>query len=414
MAHLQTGSAVGDYKLTALVGTGGMAEVYRATDTRSGQDVAVKVFGPSTIEANDLARFYQEVRVQRELSHPNIVAYRDLVTVSGRPCMVMEFVDGETLAQRITRLGRLPAVESLQYLRDLAAAVAYAHEHGVVHRDIKPSNIRVTPAGVVKLLDFGIAKPRHAQALTKAGHVIGTPRYLSPEQLLGEQATDASDVWALGVVVYEMVTGRAPFDGVTPAELWKAIEGGWPLSPSKVVNDESDAMRTVEAIVRRCLVREPKRRRSARQISEKAARGPVCTGAMAFVKPGLSLVGLRGRVVLDAVGRSWKGLALASATLLLLALIWATTPADGGGKTGVRAEHRIDVSLGSATVYVNGRELGHTPVTYVGTAGEVIDIEVRLDGYETRRERIEVRPNGTTTLTLDAQRRTSASQGKLP
>src|SRR6476660_2798798 len=144
---------VGDYRLTDSLGAGGMGEVYRGLHLRTGQPVAVKILSAKGIEARDLARFYHEARVQSALAHPNIVRLHELVTVEGRPCLVMEYVDGDSLANLILRSGRLLPEQALRFLRDIAGAIAHVHAQGVIHRDIKPSNIRVTSQGAVKLLD---------------------------------------------------------------------------------------------------------------------------------------------------------------------------------------------------------------------------------------------------------------------
>jgi Tol biopolymer transport system component len=224
---VRVGQRLGVYQLQALIGRGGMGEVYRARDTRLGRDVALKILPRLFISDPDrLARFEREARVLASLNHPHIGAIYGLEDADGVRALVLELVNGETLADRIAR-GPIPLNETLTIARQVVDALDAAHEKSIIHRDLKPANIKVTPDGVVKVLDFGLAKapsgdaapadhtPSPAVALsgTREGVILGTPAYMSPEQAMGRPADKRSDIWAFGCVLYEMLTGTRAFQG---------------------------------------------------------------------------------------------------------------------------------------------------------------------------------------------------------
>ncbi|MGH8030140.1 MAG: serine/threonine-protein kinase, partial [Arenimonas sp.] len=194
----------GRYRLVALLGRGGMGEVYRADDTRLGQAVALK-FLPDAVarDAAMLERFYAEVRIGRQVSHPNVVRLYDLLEIEGHPCLAMEYVDGEDLSSLLARIGRLPAAKAVDIARDLCAGLAAAHDKGVIHRDLKPANVMIDGQGRARIADFGIAA---LAGSVDASAFAGTPAYIAPELLRGEPATVRSDLFALGLVLYETCT----------------------------------------------------------------------------------------------------------------------------------------------------------------------------------------------------------------
>lgn len=231
------GRVVGPYQLQHLIGAGGMGEVYKAHDTKLDRPVALKLLAPEFVQDPErLRRFSAEARAASSLNHPHIIVIHDFGEMDGRPFMVSEFVEGETLRQRLQR-GPLPVRDAVDITLQLANALAAAHARGIVHRDVKPENVMVRPDGYVKVLDFGIAKlitPKpiemaDASQQTIPGMVIGTPRYMSPEQARGLELDARSDVWSAGVLLYEMTTGRAPFSGATPADLIGAVLGSEPV-----------------------------------------------------------------------------------------------------------------------------------------------------------------------------------------
>ncbi len=203
------------YRLTERIGEGGMAEVYRGTDLRLGREVAVKILRPQyASDQKFLERFLQEARAMASFSHPNIVNVYDVGREGRRYYIVMEYVPGTDLRHLIRQQAPLSVQQALEIARQIAAGVGAAHRKGIVHRDIKPGNVLITPSGEAKVADFGIARAMtDTQHLTEPGVVWGTTAYLSPEQIRGEPATPASDVYAIGVVLFEMLTGRTPFQG---------------------------------------------------------------------------------------------------------------------------------------------------------------------------------------------------------
>jgi tRNA A-37 threonylcarbamoyl transferase component Bud32 len=204
----------GRYRLDAQIGAGGMSTVYRAFDTTLERRVAVKLMHREIASDSDqLERFRREARSVAQLSHPHIVGVIDAGEEDGRPYIVFEYVEGETLKDRIRRMGRLPIDEAIAYSIEIARALGAAHARGIVHRDIKPQNVLVDEEGSAKVTDFGIARSLDEEGLTADGRVLGTTDYVSPEQALGHDVDGQSDIYALGVVLYEMLTGDVPFHG---------------------------------------------------------------------------------------------------------------------------------------------------------------------------------------------------------
>jgi eukaryotic-like serine/threonine-protein kinase len=204
----------GRYRLEALIGAGGMSTVYRAVDATLERDVAIKLMHREIAgDSDQLERFRREARSVAQLSHPHIVGVIDAGEDAGRPYIVFEYVHGETLKDRIRRCGRLPVDESLAYAIEIARALGAAHAANIVHRDVKPQNVLIDPEGAAKVTDFGIARSLDEEGLTADGRVLGTTDYVSPEQALGHAVTGQSDLYSLGIVLYEMLTGEVPFRG---------------------------------------------------------------------------------------------------------------------------------------------------------------------------------------------------------
>src|SRR6187399_156645 len=227
---LTPGTRLGLYEVTAQIGEGGMGQVYRATDTKLKRQVAIKVLPPAVAaDADRLARFQREAEVLASLNHPNIAAIYGLEESGGTTALVMELVEGDDLSQRLAR-GAIPLDEALPIARQIANALDAAHEQGIIHRDLKPANVKVRADGTVKVLDFGLAKALDAHAsgatadamssptitspaMTEAGMILGTAAYMSPEQARGKSVDKRADIWAFGVVLYEMLTGERLFAG---------------------------------------------------------------------------------------------------------------------------------------------------------------------------------------------------------
>ena len=246
------GARIGPYEVTALIGEGGMGRVWRAHHTALKRDDALKVL-PDAFAADPerLARFQREAQVLASLNHPNIAHVYGLEDVDGTKALVMELVEGPTLADRIAH-GALPIDEALHIAKQIAEALETAHEHGIIHRDLKPANVQVRPDGLVKVLDFGLAKamepistsaPTVSQsptittpAMTQAGMILGTAGYMSPEQAQRLPVDKRTDIWSFGVVLYEMLSGRRGFDGATTVEVLSTVlktEPDWTPLPAE-------------------------------------------------------------------------------------------------------------------------------------------------------------------------------------
>ena len=265
------GRQLGPYTIAAQIGVGGMGEVYRARDRKLGRDVAIKTLPPELAsDPNRLTRFQREARALATLNHPNIAAIYGLEESAGGSYLVLELVDGETLADRLSQTGPMATGEVLRIASQIAEALEAAHGKGITHRDIKPSNVKVTPEGRVKVLDFGLAKSlpqggvhdetsivSTSTALhTQSGAIVGTPPYMSPEQIRGQVTDQRTDVWAFGCVVYELLSGRRPFRGSTLPDIFAAIlqsEPDWHDLPAGVPED-------VRTLLRRCLEKDASRR----------------------------------------------------------------------------------------------------------------------------------------------------------
>ena len=261
------GTRLGPYSVTAQIGAGGMGEVYKATDTRLDRTVAIKVLPEHVAADPDLKqRFEREARTVAALNHPHICTLHDIGNQDGIDFLVMEYLDGETLAQRLEK-GALPLDQALQIAIEIADALDKAHRQGVIHRDLKPGNIMLTKAGA-KLLDFGLAKPQpidnssnaersaltRSASLTQQGAILGTPQYMAPEQLEGQEADTRTDIFAFGAVVYEMVTGEKAFKGDSQASLIGAILKDEPR-PISALQPVSPA--ALDRVITKCLAKDP-------------------------------------------------------------------------------------------------------------------------------------------------------------
>jgi Tol biopolymer transport system component len=320
-------SRLGRFMVRGLLGVGGMGEVYRAHDSSLGRDVAVKILPAAFVgNADRLARFEREARVLAALSHPHIAAIYGVEEIASAEdpsapvarALVLELVEGENLAERLRR-NRLPLGEALEIARQIADALEAAHERGVVHRDLKPANVKVRPDGVVKVLDFGLAKaaalegdePRttaqRQPGETAAGMILGTPAYMSPEQARGLVVDKRTDIWAFGCVVYEMLAGHAPFAGETASDIMVAVlerEPDWSALPPATPWP-------VRRLLRRCLEKNPKRRwrdlgDAQLELDDRADAQPAAVPSpSARLWPWLvAAAALVGGLLL---GRAWRG-----------------------------------------------------------------------------------------------------------
>jgi Tol biopolymer transport system component len=258
---LSAGSMMAEYRIAGRLGSGGMGEVYRATDTKLRREVALKVLAAGFAQNGTwMSRFQREARVLASLNHPHIAAIYGLEESGGVSAIAMELVEGPTLAERMER-GRIPVPEALAIAKQIAEALEYAHEKGIVHRDLKPANVKLRPDGVVKVLDFGLAKaidPKEAPTATAtgAGVVMGTPAYMAPEQAAGLQVDRRADIWAFGVVLFEMLAGHQVYARKTTLETLAAVAEDDP--PWNKLPAETPA--EIRRLLRRCLDRDTRNR----------------------------------------------------------------------------------------------------------------------------------------------------------
>jgi serine/threonine-protein kinase len=377
---LAPGTRLGSYEVTAQIGVGGMGEVYRATDFRLGRAVAIKVLPALVAQDPDrLARFDREARTLAALNHPNIAAIHGLEHADGTQALVMELVEGPTLAERIAQ-GAIPWEDALPIARQIADALAAAHEQGIVHRDLKPANVKVRPDGTVKVLDFGLAKALEqgsgirdqgsggltaaslsptitSPAMTQAGLILGTAAYMSPEQARGKTVDKRADIWAFGCVLYEMLTGTRAFDAEDVSLTLSVVlqkEPDFAALPADVPSHVAQALRV-------CLRKDPRQRPSDINDVRLALEG-------AFVPPAAAAVvhtpppGAHRRVLVAVAGGA---LILAAASMY--AWWQATRPV-------LRPLARLSVDLGRDAVRAGRSEFSLSPdgtrIIFVGRTAE--------------------------------------------
>ena len=402
---------VGEYRVVDFLGAGGMGEVYRAEHSKIGRIAAVKVLTQATNSSGFVERFFNEARIQASLQHPNIATLYDFLEVGGQPCIIMEYIDGQTLSERIQAYGSLPLSETVFIFQAVVEAIGYIHQHGIMHRDIKSNNIKISSSGQVKLLDFGIAKGQTSPGLTEVGSIIGTLLYLSPEHLKGGTSDARGDIWALGVLLYEMVTGRMPFESETLGDLCEKIDR---VAYTPPVQLDSGVPREVTNIIARCLKKNPAERyqtpqdllRDVRQLSSLVSSpglsGEVSQtsysnvpststgsknllllagGGAAFVV--LLLVVIGGLMMMNSSSESGAN---SNAAAKGLSSNRNTSPAGvaSGANASGGAEKSIELSVmeGRADVYRDGQLLGTTPHKLNARIGERIMLTLKRDGYK--------------------------------
>ncbi len=380
---------IGPYRLVDFLGAGGMGEVYRAVHARIDRVVAIKVL--TDADPRLAERFINEARIQAGLHHPNIATLYEFEELAGKPCIVMEYVDGQTLSERIRTQGALPPAEAACVFRQVVEAIAYVHEHGIVHRDIKAANIRIGTHGEVKLLDFGIARDAGSKALTRLDSVVGTQQYLAPEQLDGARGDQRSDIWALGVLLYEMSTGHLPFESDTLTGLVEQIHTARYPPPERL---NPAVPEVVRAIIRRCLQRKPEQRYiSARELLHDSLR--LAAAAAAPRAPP----GEPRRQAIRVPWPLWGGvlvlLVLLIGSVLMLQPDEAEPPPPAllpraveppppavGTPPQPLATVSIDTYTGRAEVYQDGRPVGTTPWRLQAPVGARIEAVLKRQGYK--------------------------------
>ena len=389
---LDPGSRLGPYEIRGAIGAGGMGEVFRARDTKLGRDVAIKVL-PAALaqDAERVARFRREAQLLASLNHPNIAAIYGLEEAGGVVALALELVEGEDLAERLKR-GPIPVDEAVAIAKLIAEALEEAHEKGIVHRDLKPANVKLTPDGKVKVLDFGLAKawsaegpgatssadfshsPTLAHTGTAAGLILGTAAYMSPEQARGKAVDRRADIWAFGVVLYEMLTGRRLFDGETVTDVLAAVvrqEIGWEALPGGTPT-------RVRRLLARCLDRDPRQR--LRDIGE----GRVALAALEEAEPAGSIAPAAGARARAA--RFWPAVAIGGtlagvAAGVLLASRWrdpSSKIADRPARAVVLAAQGRRLN-DSQAISPDGRFVAYTAsgVLWIRNLGELEAREVK-------------------------------------
>ncbi|HVG38610.1 MAG TPA: serine/threonine-protein kinase [Pyrinomonadaceae bacterium] len=394
-------SNIGDYHLVDFLGAGGMGEVYRGVHAKIGKVVAIKVLTSQTSHHNGLSeRFINEARIQARLHHHGIAALYDYSEVCGYPCIVMEYIGGNTLDEYIRFRGSLSPASASAIFQAIAEAVAYIHSHGIVHRDIKSNNIKIGPHGEVKLLDFGIAKSEASPNLTLKGDVIGTLKYMSPEQLKGLPADARSDIWSLGVLYYEMITGDVPFQADTIGNLFEQIKNGDYLRPSKL---DPVVPREVEALISRCLKKNPAHRYQSvaemlgeirdlrlRQDDESAGAKPMPPSSWpkraALIVSALAVLIVCAFSVLYLAASGTPSMPL-NPTPQFVAN--EKTPATDAELKSVR----VQALEGEAEVYQNDRKVGVTPYEFKERLGDKVELVLKRKGYADKRVAFSVTDN---------------------
>ncbi len=308
------GRTIGHYEVRTLLGAGGMGEVYLARDTRLARDVAIKILPAEfALDRDRLARFKKEAQIIASLNHPNIAAIHELGELEGKPYLVLELVDGQTLAERLKR-SALPLDEAMKIARQVSEGLEAAHARDIIHRDLKPANIKVTSEGKVKILDFGLAKhirnddvamDSKSPEVTAAGMILGTATYMSPEQAKGQSVDQRTDIWSFGCVFYEMLTGRAAFDGASTVEILASIayaEPDWSALPPALPLGIAD-------LVRRCLRKDTSRRLHS-----------IADARIQIEDAGIAPASPPGREIRKPIGTWLRRAVWLSAAMVLLAL----------------------------------------------------------------------------------------------
>lgn len=435
-AAFPVNSSIGPYRVIDYVGAGGMGTVYRVSHRATGRVAAAKVMSGGGTTPRALERFRNEARILQTLSHPSIAAMYEFLEVSGAPCLVMEYVDGDTLEQLVRMRGPLPLQDALRIFAALADAVGYIHQRGIVHRDLKTNNVKVDALGAVKLLDFGIAIGDGSPRLTSTGNVVGTLMSLSPEQLRTGRAEPRSDLWALGILFYEMLTGRPPFDGAAPGFVGERIMRAEYTPASE---RRPDLPRDIDRIIGRCLkVRPDDRYASAEALLTdlRALQSGEKVAGNGFGSH--DLLRTSGEMA-TTLARQWRlALSASGAVLAMAFLAWSlrapaptlpggTDGASGGGtsaSTGGRVSRVPTPSLddvvapaergnvpalerpagidapnirgeamslrpliirvleGTADVYIDNVRVGTTPYTLTAPLGAELQLTLRREGCE--------------------------------
>jgi len=399
---------IGEYLVTDLLGAGGMGEVYRARHTHLGRVIAIKVLLGAETDPNSVRRFYSEATIQASMRHPGVAEYLGFYEYRGRPCILMEYVDGETLAETLRRRGALPPKEALRIAIAIAAVAAHFHKHGVLHRDIKSSNIKINSAKCVKVLDFGIARLQSTKNMTSTGMVVGTPGILAPEQVNGLAVSPATDVWQIGVLIYEMLTGRMPFGMESPTELYAQIlNGEYP----PISRFQSAVPGSLEKVVNRCLQKDPAKRfasggellaalQALEQKKVPSGPGPGPTirvpQTIPLLRIGIVAASVIALIALVVVLRGYHQAAQNSAASACF-----DEPPSAASSADDLVTVTVDTFEGSAQVFCKEQLVGQTPFSLPAKLGDKIHVVLRREGYKDLEKRFDVTERQVYTFVMD-------------
>jgi eukaryotic-like serine/threonine-protein kinase len=388
---------IGDYHIVDLLGVGGMGEVYRARHTKLNRVVAIKFISISGEDNSFQERFLNEARVLSKLQHKNIVTLYDFTTHQDKPCIIMEFVQGNTLLQHIKNNGPMSPSEAQLLFEAIVDAITHIHDNGIIHRDIKSNNIMINSSKEIKLLDFGIAKTNQGTRITQIEQVIGTDQYLAPEILSGREANFSTDIWSLGVLLYEMVTGILPFEDTDRIKLYEKIKNSVYQPPSKVCLSVTPQ---IETIISKCLKKKPKDRyQSAKELLRDIKA--VTNSSIKRITNSSDLEKIYDNSFISnkPINNNSRNafifsmIAIISLTIGLgFYFIWSEPvvkePAKPNNQQIPKLQSvqnialRVDVYEGKAEVYdLKDQYLGATPYTYKAYVGEKVELILRQNGY---------------------------------
>lgn len=396
------GSSMGEYRFVNFLGAGGMGEVYRAIHSKIGRVVAIKMLTHIKTNSGFTERFVNEARIQASLHHPNIAVLYDFSVYNGRPCIIMEYVDGQTLEERIKAHGILSLPEAIAIFQAIVEAIVYIHTQGIIHRDIKSNNIKISQSGIIKLLDFGIARDLTTPNLTLLGNCIGTPHYLSPEQIAGNKADTRSDIWSLGVLLYEMLTGKLPFEGGSVTAIYHNISKVSYPAASTINNAIPYGL---ETMLSRCLRKNPvERYSSARELLLDLQRiSGNFSLPISHSKQRRFHHALKVRSAFPSFNQPPIGVILALFFILAGYLYFinddsndSTGKSDGPVITLDTSIVPIKISTydGIADVYIGNKRVGQTPYQSTYAVGSNVELTLRREGYEDESVQFNVREIG--------------------